>query len=57
MSKGRKTMDLRTYNTHYRGILAVHASQTIETEMCGEHDLNRYLFALILGLNVTIASN
>jgi len=38
--QGRKTMDLRTYNTHYRGVLAVHASQTMETEMCGEHDLN-----------------
>jgi hypothetical protein len=38
--QGRKSMDLRTYNTHYRGVLAVHASQTIETEMCGEHDLN-----------------
>ncbi len=33
-------MDLRTYNTRYRGVLAVHASQTIETEMCGKHDLN-----------------
>ena len=38
--QGRKTMDLRTYHTRYRGVLAVHASQTIETEMCGEHDLN-----------------
>ena len=38
--QGRKTMDLRTYNTRYRGVLAVHASQTVETEMCAEHDLN-----------------
>ena len=38
--QGRKTMDLRTYNTQYRGVLAVHASQTVEAEMCGEHDLN-----------------
>lgn len=38
--QGRKTMDLRTYNTHHRGALAIHASQTIEAEMCWEHDLN-----------------
>lgn len=38
--QGRKTMDLRTYNTHYRGGLAVHASQTVEAEMCREHGLS-----------------
>lgn len=38
--QGSKTMDLRTYNTHYRGLLAVHASQTVEAEMCGEHGLD-----------------
>jgi hypothetical protein len=37
--QGRKTMDLRTYNTHYRGRLAVHASQTIERDNCLQHDL------------------
>lgn len=24
---GRKTMDLRTYNTHYRGRILIHAAQ------------------------------
>lgn len=38
--QGRKTMDLRTYNSHYRGVLAVHTSQTVEAEMCEEHGLN-----------------
>ncbi len=38
--QGRKTMDLRTYNSRYRGVFAVHASQTVETEMCREHDLD-----------------
>lgn len=37
--QGRKTMDLRTYNTHYRGSLAIHASQKMETEQCKEHGL------------------
>jgi len=38
--QGRKTMDLRTYNTHYRGPLAVHASQKVETGHCREHHLD-----------------
>ncbi|MCL4868349.1 MAG: ASCH domain-containing protein [Anaerolineae bacterium] len=38
--QGRKTMDLRTYNTHYRGRLAIHASQTAEAEKCWENELN-----------------
>lgn len=38
--QGRKTMDLRTYNTHYRGRLAIHASQTAEVEKCWENELN-----------------
>ena len=37
--QGRKTMDLRTYNTHYRGRLAIHASQTLERDNCLQHDL------------------
>lgn len=37
--RGRKTMDLRTYNTHYRGRLAIHASQTLERDNCLRHDL------------------
>lgn len=38
--QGRKTIDLRTYNTHYRGRLAIHASQTAEAEKCWENELN-----------------
>ena len=38
--QGRKTIDLRTYNTHYRGPLAVHASQKMETGHCREHNLD-----------------
>jgi hypothetical protein len=37
--RGRKTMDLRTYSTTYRGPLAVHASQKVEREACGAHGL------------------
>ncbi len=37
---GIKTMDLRTWNTHYRGLLAVYASQTIEKEACYEHNID-----------------
>jgi hypothetical protein len=37
--QGRKTMDLRTYNTHYRGRLAIHASQTVEYDKCWENNL------------------
>ncbi len=38
--QGRKTMDLRTYNTHYRGRIAIHASQTVEADKCWEYSLN-----------------
>lgn len=38
--QGRKTMDLRTYNTHYRGRLAIHASQTFDRDNCLLHDLD-----------------
>lgn len=37
--QGHKTMDLRTYTTHYRGRLAIHASQTVERDSCLQHDL------------------
>ena len=37
---GIKTMDLRTWNTHYRGPLAIYASQTIEKEACYEHNID-----------------
>ena len=38
--QGRKTMDLRTYNTHHRGPLAIHASRTVERDACQEHGLD-----------------
>lgn len=38
--QGRKTMDLRTYNTHYRGRIAIHASQTVASNQAWENDLN-----------------
>ncbi len=38
--QGRKTLDLRTYPTHYRGPLAIHASKTIEREACMQHGLD-----------------
>lgn len=38
--QGRKTMDLRTYNSHHRGLLAIYASQTIEVKACRQHDLD-----------------
>lgn len=38
--QGRKTMDLRTYNTRYRGRLAIHASQTIEHDNCLLYDVD-----------------
>jgi hypothetical protein len=38
--QGRKTLDLRTYPTHYRGPLAIHASKTVEREACLKHRLD-----------------
>lgn len=38
--QGRKTMDCRTYNSHYRGRIAIHASQTVEAEPAWANDLN-----------------
>ena len=38
--RGRKTMDLRTYTTHHRGLLAIHASQTVERDACRAHGLD-----------------
>jgi hypothetical protein len=35
--QGRKTMDLRTYTTQYRGRIAIHASQTVEAESAHRH--------------------
>jgi hypothetical protein len=38
--QGRKTMDLRTYNTHYRGRILIHAAQTVETGDARRFDLD-----------------
>jgi hypothetical protein len=38
--QGRKTMDLRTYTTQYRGRIAIHASKKVERDACWENDLN-----------------
>lgn len=38
--QGRKTLDLRTYLTHYRGPLAIYASQTVEHDACRKHGLD-----------------
>ena len=38
--QARKTMDLRTYRTDYRGPLAIHASKKVERGACGEHGLD-----------------
>jgi len=32
--QGRKTIELRSWRTHYRGRIAVHASQTVREEAC-----------------------
>jgi hypothetical protein len=32
--QGRKTLELRTWKVNHRGILAIHASQTVEREAC-----------------------
>lgn len=38
--QGRKTMDLRSYNTHYRSRMAIHASQTVKSDKYWENELN-----------------
>jgi hypothetical protein len=38
--QGRKTMDLRTYNTSYRGPLAIHVPQKVENEAAGRFQLD-----------------
>lgn len=50
--QGKKTLDLRTWSTHYRGPLAVFASQTIEKERCQEHgiDPDRLTTGAVIGL-------
>jgi hypothetical protein len=38
--QGRKTMDLRTYSTRYRGPLAIHAAQKVERDAALDHGLD-----------------
>lgn len=38
--QGRKTMDLRTYSTRYRGQIAIHASQQVEHDAALDRDLD-----------------
>lgn len=38
--QGRKTMDLRTYNTHHRGRILIHAAQTVESDACRLHGMD-----------------
>lgn len=38
--QGRKTIELRTWQTHYRGRLAIHASQTVQEEACVAYGLD-----------------
>jgi hypothetical protein len=38
--QGRKTIELRTWTTHHRGTLAVHAAQKLELEDCAAHQLD-----------------
>ena len=38
--QGRKTIELRTWQTHYRGRVAIHASQTVQEEACVAYGLD-----------------
>jgi len=38
--QGRKTIELRTWQTHYRGRIAIHASQTVREEACTAYGLD-----------------
>jgi len=38
--QGRKTIDLRTWSTHYRGRLAIHASKQVERDICEMYGLD-----------------
>lgn len=38
--EGRKTLDLRTWSTHYRGPLAIYASLEVEKEACQVHGID-----------------
>jgi hypothetical protein len=36
----RKTIELRTWNTHFRGIFLVHASGNVDKEACESFNIN-----------------
>jgi len=38
--QGRKTIELRTWPTHYRGTIMIHAGGKVERDICAEHDLD-----------------
>jgi hypothetical protein len=38
--QGRKTIELRTWQTSHRGLLAIHASQTVSDEPCDAYNLD-----------------
>jgi len=38
--QGRKTIELRTWRTHYRGQVLIHAGYTIEPDGCEAYDVN-----------------
>jgi hypothetical protein len=38
--QGRKTIDLRTWPTHYRGRIAIHASKAVEEDVCAAYGLD-----------------
>jgi hypothetical protein len=50
--EGRKTLDLRTWNTHFRGPLAVYASLDVEKDACALHgvDLKTLTTGALIGV-------
>lgn len=50
--EGRKTLDLRTWSTHYRGPLAVYASLEVEKKACQVHgvDVTQLTTGALIGI-------
>jgi hypothetical protein len=50
--EGRKTLDLRTWATHYRGRLAIYASLEVEKEACQAHrvDIAQLTTGALIGI-------
>ena len=40
VAQGKKTLELRTWTVSYRGPIAIHASQTVNREVCLANDIN-----------------